>query len=218
WGGRVGGWISAATVSSCSGPRKRPSSIPSDAANSAGYHGSGAACRHSFRIVSNGVTLGLFITKSAGAVGRGESSRPAGLDERRGPETPPPPPGQKTGNIAPAGDIVDQTPPPPKGGCHAARPTPGGVPAPRPKPGAAALHDRMPVVALESSLITHGLPWPVNLETALAAEEAVRASGAVPATIAIIDGEPIVGVRREEIERLARAHGVLKASRRDIAA
>jgi pseudouridine-5'-phosphate glycosidase len=75
----------------------------------------------------------------------------------------------------------------------------------------------MPVVALESSLITHGLPWPVNLETALAAEETVRASGAVPATIAIIDGEPIVGVRRDEIERLARAHGVLKASRRDIA-
>src|SRR5262245_33877551 len=81
-----------------------------------------------------------------------------------------------------------------------------------------AIRKQQPVVALESSLITHGLPWPVNLETALAAGESVRTAGAVPATIAIIDGEPLVGLVREEIERLARAHGVLKASRRDIAA
>ncbi len=83
---------------------------------------------------------------------------------------------------------------------------------------ASALRERRPVVALESSLITHGLPWPVNLETVEAAEATVRASGAVPATIAIIDGEPLVGLTREQLERLARAHGVAKASRRDIAA
>jgi pseudouridylate synthase len=79
-----------------------------------------------------------------------------------------------------------------------------------------ALHDRLPIVALESTLISHGLPWPANLETALDAEQAVRAAGAIPATIAILDGEPIVGLDREELERLARTHGVLKASRRDI--
>jgi pseudouridine-5'-phosphate glycosidase len=83
---------------------------------------------------------------------------------------------------------------------------------------AAALGEGRPVVALESTLITHGLPWPVNLETARAAEAAVRAGGAVPATIAVWKGRPTVGLTDAELEELAKATGVLKASRRDLAA
>src|SRR5439155_20233308 len=82
---------------------------------------------------------------------------------------------------------------------------------------ASALRDGRPVVALESTLIAHGLPWPHNLETARAAEAAVRDAGAVPATIAVLDGRPVVGLTDAEVERLARAEGVLKASRRDLA-
>jgi pseudouridine-5'-phosphate glycosidase len=86
----------------------------------------------------------------------------------------------------------------------------------------AALRDRRPVVALESTLITHGLPWPVNLETARAAEEAVRRAGAVPATVAVWEGRPTVGVDAATVEALARAAAdgrpVRKASRRDLAA
>lgn len=76
-----------------------------------------------------------------------------------------------------------------------------------------------PVVALESTLIAHGLPWPTNLETARESEAAVRASGAVPATIALIDGQPRIGLDDGELERLAKAGPgeVLKASRRDLA-
>jgi pseudouridine-5'-phosphate glycosidase len=74
------------------------------------------------------------------------------------------------------------------------------------------------VVALESTLIAHGLPWPLNLETARAAEAAVRAEGAVPATVAVWHGRPTVGLRDAELEYLARAPGVRKASRRDLAA
>jgi pseudouridine-5'-phosphate glycosidase len=81
-----------------------------------------------------------------------------------------------------------------------------------------ALRAGRPVVALESTLIAHGLPWPHNLHTARAAEEAVRAEGAVPATIAVLGGRPTVGLVDSEIEGLARATGVLKASRRDLAA
>jgi pseudouridylate synthase len=80
-----------------------------------------------------------------------------------------------------------------------------------------ALHDSRPVVALESTLIAHGLPWPVNLETALASELAVREQDAIPATIAVWNGKPTIGLVREEIEELARLPGVLKASRRDLA-
>lgn len=80
-----------------------------------------------------------------------------------------------------------------------------------------ALRQGGAVVALESTLIAHGLPWPLNLETALAAEAAVRCEGAVPATIGVIDGQPIVGLEREDLEKLARAEGVLKVSRRDLA-
>jgi pseudouridine-5'-phosphate glycosidase len=83
---------------------------------------------------------------------------------------------------------------------------------------AAALAGRRPVVALESTLIAHGLPWPTNLETARAAEAAIRAEGAVPATIAVWEGRPTVGLDGPQIERLARANDVLKAGRRDLAA
>lgn len=81
-----------------------------------------------------------------------------------------------------------------------------------------ALRSKAPVVALESTLITHGLPWPANAETAMAMEEAVRAAGAVPATIAVLHGTITVGVTRADIERLAsRPSGsVRKCSRRDL--
>ena len=83
----------------------------------------------------------------------------------------------------------------------------------------AALHDHRPVVALESTLITHGLPWPENAATALAMEAAVRESGSVPATIAILAGRLTVGISPEQIEDLAnRPFGsVRKCSRRDLA-
>jgi pseudouridine-5'-phosphate glycosidase len=74
-----------------------------------------------------------------------------------------------------------------------------------------------PVVALESTLISHGLPFPWNLETAHLAEAAVRAEGVVPATIAVIDGKATVGLDDEELRRLAQSENVLKASRRDLA-
>ncbi|WP_280151327.1 pseudouridine-5'-phosphate glycosidase [Piscinibacter sp. XHJ-5] len=82
---------------------------------------------------------------------------------------------------------------------------------------ASALAGGRPVVALESTIISHGMPWPHNAETALAVEAEVRDHGAVPATVAIIDGRLKAGLAREEIERLGRGGGqVVKASRRDI--
>lgn len=83
---------------------------------------------------------------------------------------------------------------------------------------AAALAAGRPVVALESTLIAHGLPWPANLETARESEDAVRAGGATPATVAVWHGTPTVGLTAGQIEELARAPGVLKASRRDLGA
>ncbi len=82
----------------------------------------------------------------------------------------------------------------------------------------AALHDGQPVVALESTLITHGLPWPENAATALAMEAAVRESGAVPATISVLAGRITVGLSSSQIEDLAhRPFGsVRKCSRRDL--
>jgi pseudouridine-5'-phosphate glycosidase len=74
-----------------------------------------------------------------------------------------------------------------------------------------------PIVALESTVIAHGLPWPVNLETARAAEAAVRAEGAVPATIAVWRGRPTIGLSDAELEELARSKEILKASRRELA-
>ena len=83
---------------------------------------------------------------------------------------------------------------------------------------AAALRDRAPVVALESTIITHGMPWPRNAETARAVEEAVRAAGAVPATIAVLGGRLRVGLSDAELESLARSPGARKLSRADLAA
>lgn len=81
---------------------------------------------------------------------------------------------------------------------------------------AEALHAGRPVVALESTLIAHGLPRPLNLETARQAEAAVREGGAVPATIAVWHGRPTIGLREAQVEELAGAKDVIKASRRDI--
>ena len=80
-----------------------------------------------------------------------------------------------------------------------------------------ALQSERPVVALESTLITHGLPWPENVSTALAMDAAVREAGAVPAIIAILAGQMTVGVERDELDRLARTSNVRKCSRRDLA-
>jgi pseudouridine-5'-phosphate glycosidase len=82
---------------------------------------------------------------------------------------------------------------------------------------AAAVRSRRPVVALESTLIAHGLPWPVSLETARDVEAAVREEGAIPATIAVCHGRPTVGLDDQQIERLA-VDRPRKASRRDLAA
>lgn len=82
-----------------------------------------------------------------------------------------------------------------------------------------ALADRQPVVALESTIITHGMPYPQNLETALAVEQVVRDNGAIPATIAVIGGKCHVGVAGETLEHLAQTGlNAAKASRRDLAA
>ncbi len=80
-----------------------------------------------------------------------------------------------------------------------------------------ALADNAPVLALESTIITHGMPFPKNLETALAVQAAVRENGATPATIAIMGGKLKVGLSNDEIESLARqGTEVSKCSRRDI--
>lgn len=79
-----------------------------------------------------------------------------------------------------------------------------------------ALDRAAPVVALESTLIAHGMPYPRNLETALRLEGEIRARGAVPATIGILDGEIVVGLSEPQIERLARASEVVKVSRLDL--
>lgn len=76
--------------------------------------------------------------------------------------------------------------------------------------------DGSPVVALESTLITHGLPYPVNVETARALEHEVRSAGAVPATIAIMAGRIHVGLTDDQLLYLGRASGVRKCSRRDL--
>ena len=79
-----------------------------------------------------------------------------------------------------------------------------------------ALKENKPVVALESTIISHGMPYPKNVETALLVEKTIRESGAIPATIGIIDGEPIVGMTPEEIEEFGKRKGILKASRLDL--
>ena len=82
---------------------------------------------------------------------------------------------------------------------------------------AEALAANRPVVALESTIVTHGMPHPTNVETARAVEADVREGGAVPATIAVIDGRLRVGLAASELERLAGAGDVWKLSRADLA-
>jgi len=81
----------------------------------------------------------------------------------------------------------------------------------------AALRSGAPLVALESTIISHGLPRPTNLTVARDVEEIVRAHGAIPATIAIIDGEIHVGLEEQELIRVANEEGISKASIRDLA-
>lgn len=78
-----------------------------------------------------------------------------------------------------------------------------------------ALEEGKPVIALESTIISHGMPYPRNVETALAVEEVIRKGGAVPATIGIIQGRIKIGLTSDEIEYMASAPNVLKVSRRD---
>ena len=82
---------------------------------------------------------------------------------------------------------------------------------------AAAIESKKPIVALESTIISHGLPRPRNLIVAQEVEEIIRAAGAVPATIAIINGEIHVGLEANELDRIANEDGVVKASTRDLA-
>lgn len=82
---------------------------------------------------------------------------------------------------------------------------------------AAALAEGAPVVALESTILAHGMPFPANLETARAVEALVRAGGAVPATIAVLDGRIRIGLNPDELEMLARTRDAMKLSRADLA-
>lgn len=74
-----------------------------------------------------------------------------------------------------------------------------------------------PIVALESTIISHGMPYPQNVQTAREVEQIIRDNGAVPATIAIIDGKIKIGLSDEELEMFGKSSGVAKASRRDLA-
>src|SRR5688572_7440784 len=82
---------------------------------------------------------------------------------------------------------------------------------------AGALHFERPIVALESTVISHGLPQPRNLDTAIHLEQIVREAGAIPATIAMFDGEIFVGLSPEQLEKLATEKDIRKLSRRDLA-
>ena len=79
-----------------------------------------------------------------------------------------------------------------------------------------ALENNIPVVALESTIISHGMPYPQNVQTALKVEQIIRENGCVPATIGIIDGTPIVGMNADEIELFGKTKGICKVSRRDL--
>ena len=79
-----------------------------------------------------------------------------------------------------------------------------------------ALENNIPVVALESTIISHGMPYPQNVQTAMQVEKIIRDHGCVPATIGIIEGTPIVGMSPEEIELFGKTKGILKVSRRDL--
>lgn len=82
---------------------------------------------------------------------------------------------------------------------------------------AKALGDKSPIVALESTIITHGLPRPKNLEVALEVEQIVIEAGATPATVAIIDGQIHIGLEPDQLTRIANDENILKASIRDLA-
>ena len=80
-----------------------------------------------------------------------------------------------------------------------------------------ALENNKPVIALESTIISHGMPYPQNVEMATTVENIIREGGAVPATIAIMDGRIKVGLDEESLEKLGNSEGVAKVSRRDLA-
>jgi len=80
----------------------------------------------------------------------------------------------------------------------------------------AAKENNQPVVALESTIISHGMPYPKNVETARFVEKLIRDNGAVPATIALMDGKIKIGLSDDELESLGNSKGVAKASRRDL--
>src|SRR5699024_6612447 len=80
-----------------------------------------------------------------------------------------------------------------------------------------ALDENKPVVALESTIISHGMPYPQNVEMAKEVEQIVRENGAVPATIAIIDGKIKIGLNDEELEIMGNTEDIAKVSRRDMA-
>ena len=79
-----------------------------------------------------------------------------------------------------------------------------------------ALKDNKPVIALESTIISFGMPYPTNVEVALEVEKIIRENDCVPATIAILNGEPVIGLTKDEIEYLAKSKKVIKCSRRDL--
>lgn len=81
-----------------------------------------------------------------------------------------------------------------------------------------ALEKGLPVVALESTIISHGMPWPQNVETAKLLEKTVRDNGGIPATIAILDGKIRIGLEDSDLDHLATATNIRKASRRDLPA
>ncbi|WP_055087181.1 pseudouridine-5'-phosphate glycosidase [Jannaschia donghaensis] len=83
---------------------------------------------------------------------------------------------------------------------------------------ATALAQGRAVVALESTIISHGMPWPRNADVAMQVEQAVRDQGAVPATIAVIEGQLCAGLTPDQVERLAKDTGVVKAASRDLGA
>ena len=80
-----------------------------------------------------------------------------------------------------------------------------------------AINLNLPVVALESTIISHGMPYPQNVETALLVEQSIRDLGAIPATVAILDGVLTVGISKAQIETLGKSGtDIVKASRRDL--
>jgi len=81
----------------------------------------------------------------------------------------------------------------------------------------AALREQRPVVALESTVIAHGLPYPTNIEVAQAMDATIRAEGAIPATVGILNGKIVIGLTSDQIQYLGTAQHILKVSRRDLA-